>query len=94
MLPHIERRCARNGLKLGMLLSRHQKLVCKPFGVHKFDSKPKPRGYICAILPSLGNEEREDLAIIQQLVAESEEQADAIRDPHASTTLNIIASPR
>jgi hypothetical protein len=29
----------------------------------------------------------------QQLVAESEEQADAIRDPHASTTLNIIASP-
>ena len=27
VLPHIERRCGRrNGLKLGMLLSRHQKL--------------------------------------------------------------------
>jgi len=47
VLPHIERRCGRNGLKLGMLLSRHQKLgeyrlpgdaVCKPFGAHKFPS--------------------------------------------------------
>ena len=43
---------------------------------------------------SLRSEEREDLAIIQQLVANFKEEADAIRDPHASTTLDIIALPR
>jgi hypothetical protein len=51
-------------------------------------SKPKPKILLSLSLRS------EDLATMQQLVAESEEQADAIRDPHASTTLDIIASPR
>ena len=70
VLPHIERRCGRNGLKLGRQDTKN--LFANPLWYTSLIPSPS-QGDIsvpfCAILPSLRNEEREDLAIIQQLSA-------------------------